>query len=124
MRRKLYWRASEPVRQAAKDLRVRMTDAERILWSVLRRDQIGGLRFRRQHAIGPFVLDFYRAPIKLAIELDGPIYDQQREHDQARTEALETLQIRVLRFPNEQVMSDLQSVVQEIEHAIGRAQTE
>jgi very-short-patch-repair endonuclease len=101
-----------------------MAEAERVLWSVLRRDQVGGLRFRRQHAIGPFILDFYCAAIKLGIELDGPIHDGQRELDQARTEALETLGIHILRFRNEQVTADLESVVREIEYAIGRAQAE
>lgn len=99
-----------------------MTDAERILWSALRRDRMGGLRFRRQHAMGPFILDFYCPAIKLCIELDGPIHDAQHQQDQARTEALETLGIRVIRFRNEQVMNDLQSVVKEIGCAIGRAQ--
>ena len=124
MRSKVRWRANEAVQEAAKDLRVRMTEAERMLWAVLRRDQMGGLRFRRQHAIGPFILDFYCASIRLGIELDGPIHDAQRELDQARTEALETQHIRVIRFRNEQVISDLESVVKEIGHAIGRAQAE
>ncbi len=122
MRRKPRWRAPEPVQEAAKDLRVRMTEAERLLWSALRRDQVGGLRFRRQHAIGPFVLDFYCPAIRLGIELDGPIHDQQRELDDARTEGLGTLQIRILRFRNEQVISDLPAVIKEIEYAVGRVQ--
>jgi very-short-patch-repair endonuclease len=124
MRSKVRWRANEAVQEAAKDLRVRMTEAERRLWSVLRRDQMGGLRFRRQHAIGPFILDFYCASIRLGIELDGPVHDAQRELDQARTEALETQRIRVIRFCNEQVIADLESVVKEIGYAIGHAQAE
>jgi very-short-patch-repair endonuclease len=124
MRRTLRWRAPQQVQQAAKELRARMTDAERLLWSVLRRDQMGGLSFRRQHPIGPFVLDFYCPAIKLCIELDGPIHDQQQELDQARTEALETLGIRVIRFRNEEVMDNLPGAVEEIRYAIGRAQSE
>ncbi|HLM66439.1 MAG TPA: endonuclease domain-containing protein [Longimicrobium sp.] len=110
------------MQEAAKELRLRMTEAERVLWSVLRRDQMGGLSFRRQHAIGPFILDFYCPAVRLGIELDGPIHDRQRELDHARTEGLGTLQIRILRFRNEQVISDLESVVREIQYAIGRAQ--
>lgn len=122
MRRKLRWRAPAQVQDAAKDLRQEMTEAERALWSVLRRDQLGGLRFRRQHAIGPFILDFYCASIKLGIEVDGPIHDRQQELDQARTEALETMQIRTLRFRNDQVLSDLPAVIEAIKYAIGRSQ--
>ena len=118
------WRATREVLEAAKDLRLRMTDAERVLWSALRRDQLGGLRFRRQHAVGPFILDFYCASAKLGIELDGPIHEQQREMDQARTEALHTLDIRIIRFRNDEVMQDLPAVVRQIENALGRVEAE
>ena len=74
------------------------------------------MRFRRQHAIGRFILDFYCPRHRLALELDGALHDEpdQREYDAARTEALEQLGIRVLRFRNEEVMQNLPSVLERI----------
>lgn len=120
MRIKRRWRTHEGVQEAARALRKDATEAERILWSALRGDRMGELRFRRQHPIGPFILDFYSAAVRLEIELDGPIHDAQRELDQARTEALATQKIRIIRFRNEQVMADLESVLQAIRVEIGR----
>ncbi|HEX6036442.1 endonuclease domain-containing protein [Longimicrobium sp.] len=124
MRIKRRWRTHEGVQEAAKALRKDMTEAERVLWSALRGEKVGGLRFRRQHAVGPFILDFYCPSARLGIELDGPIHEAQRELDQARTEALETQGIRIIRFPNERVMADLESVLQDIRVEIGRLQVE
>jgi very-short-patch-repair endonuclease len=117
MRRAARLRTSESIHQAAKALRRPMTPAEEVLWSVLRRNGVAGLHFRRQHPIGRFILDFYCAAKKLCIELDGPIHDEQHERDEARTQALAHQQIRVIRFRNEEVLSDLASVVRRIEVA-------
>jgi very-short-patch-repair endonuclease len=92
-----------------------MTEAEQVLWSALRRNGVLGLHFRRQHAIGRFILDFYCASRRLCVEVDGPIHDEQRDRDEARTEALERLNIRVLRFRNEEVLTNLPAVVRCIE---------
>lgn len=88
----------------SRQLRTRATPAEVALWRILRDRQLSGLKFRRQHAIGPFVTDFCCASIKLIVELDGAIHDQQMEQDQTRTEYLEQLGYRVVRFRNEEVM--------------------
>jgi very-short-patch-repair endonuclease len=114
MKREPRWRSSESVHQAAKALRRPMTEAEEVLWSALRRNQVAGLHFRRQHATGRFILDFYCAAKKLCVEIDGSIHDDQQERDQARTDALAYQQIRVIRFRNEEVLSDLASVVNRI----------
>ena len=119
MRREARWRTSGSIHQAAKALRRPMTPAEEVLWSVLRRNALAGLQFRRQHPIGRFILDFYCASKKLCIELDGPIHDAQPDRDEARTQALAHQQIRVIRFRNEEVLSDLASVVRRIEIAAG-----
>jgi very-short-patch-repair endonuclease len=117
MMREPRWRTSQSIHQAAKTLRRPMTEAEEVLWSALRRNQVAGLHFRRQHPIGRFILDFYCPARKLCVELDGPVHDEQCERDQARTDALAHQQIRVIRFRNEEVMSDLPSVVRRIQIA-------
>ncbi|HEV3050280.1 MAG TPA: endonuclease domain-containing protein [Longimicrobium sp.] len=100
--------------QAAREMRGQPTAAEEVLWGVLRQRQVAGLKFRRQHPVGRFVLDFYCPSCKLAVEVDGEVHDQQTERDAERTRALETYGYRVLRFRNEQVMHELPSVVQAI----------
>lgn len=117
MKREDRWRSSQSVHQAAKQLRRPMTHAEEVLWAALRRNQVADLHFRRQHALGRFILDFYCAAGKLCIEVDGPIHDEQRERDEARTQALAHQQIRVIRFRNDEVLNDLESVVRRIQIA-------
>jgi very-short-patch-repair endonuclease len=79
-----------------------MTQPERTLWAMLR-GQRTGLRFRRQHPVGPFILDFYCPSAKLAVEVDGPVHAGQEERDQRRTDWLAKEGIRVLRFTMEDV---------------------
>jgi very-short-patch-repair endonuclease len=104
---------TERTLEASRRLRSEMTPAEAVLWKAVRQEGIPGMRFRRQHAIGRFILDFYCPQHRVAVELDGAVHDEtnQREYDAARTEALEQLGIRVLRFRNEEVMQDLASVL-------------
>ncbi|HEU4882834.1 MAG TPA: endonuclease domain-containing protein, partial [Longimicrobium sp.] len=113
-------RIRAPILDAAKVHRQQPTEAERVLWSALRRQKLSGLPFRRQHPVGRFILDFYCPRKKLCVELDGPSHDGREIVDQARTEALATLNIRVIRFRNEEVLSDLPSVLQRIEAAVVR----
>jgi very-short-patch-repair endonuclease len=94
-----------------------MTPAEEVLWAALRRNQLAGLHFRRQHAMGRFILDFYCPSKKLCVELDGPIHDEQQERDEARTQTLAHQGIRVIRFRNDEVFSSLTSVLRRIELA-------
>jgi very-short-patch-repair endonuclease len=83
-------------------LRRRSTPAERVLWSLVRNRRLCGRKFRRQHPVGPFTLDFYCPAEALAIELDGPIHDDPRraEYDARRAAALNARGIRVLHVPN------------------------
>jgi very-short-patch-repair endonuclease len=106
--------ASEEVQAAARQLRREMTPAERQLWNGLRGWRLG--RFRRQHAIGPFILDFYCPAARLCIEVDGSVHDgaEQRVRDAARTDALATLGIRVVRFRNKEVLTDTRAVLRRI----------
>lgn len=91
---------------AARSLRKRATDAEQALWRRLRGRRLSGFKFRRQEPYGPFFLDFYCHEARLAIEVDGAGHAESSQIalDQARTEALATCGIRVLRFANADVL--------------------
>ena len=99
---------------AARCLRQQLTPAEATLWSALRRRQLAGLKFRCQHPLGRFIVDFYCPACKLVIEMDGDIHTHQRAYDEARTEQLQSFGYRVLRFTNEEVLSDLPDVLAHI----------
>jgi len=100
-----------------KALRNDMTPAEATLWRALKGSGVGGMKFRRQQGIGPFVLDFYCPAHRLGIELDGNSHDHKFEYDEKRTEYLREQGIRILRFSNEQVFTSLQGVLAEIVRA-------
>jgi very-short-patch-repair endonuclease len=93
---------SSKTTEAARFLRRRSTLPERLLWDHLRNRRFNGLKFRRQHTFGPYVLDFYCAELKLAIELDGPYHlrTEQAARDSERTSYLEARGMRLMRFTN------------------------
>ena len=95
-------RAPDFIRDRARSMRRDLTVHEKRLWYLLRRNQLG-LHFRRQHPVGPFILDFYRASAKLCVEIDGPLHDEQRDYDRRRTDWLMKEGIRVLRFSVEEL---------------------
>ena len=108
-------RGSTPeIEQAARKLRKNLTPAETRLWSALRNKQLEGLRFRCQHPVGNFILDFYCPSCKLVVEVDGKIHDRQTEYDRARTAKLAEYGYKILRFSNQQVMNNLPKVLAEI----------
>jgi very-short-patch-repair endonuclease len=109
---------SREVQQVAKQMRRDMTPAERVLWLALRGGKLRGLRWRAQHPVGQFVLDFYCPACRLAVELDGAHHNAQQEQDAARTTFLQAYGCRVLRFPNAQVLANLDSVLQAIAEAV------
>lgn len=100
----------------ARALRKVPTDAELRLWKALRRNQLNGLPFRRQHPIGPYVLDFYCPPAQVAIEIDGGQHtsERSRQHDQERSRWLHDHGIEVIRFWNNEVLSNLGGVLDAI----------
>ncbi|NTV55541.1 MAG: endonuclease domain-containing protein [Candidatus Moranbacteria bacterium] len=81
-----------------------------MLWSRLRRNALG-FKFRRQHSIGPYIVDFYCPEKKLAVELDGWQHGEKCEYDAERTRYLESLGLSVLRFWNDEVNENLDDVV-------------
>jgi very-short-patch-repair endonuclease len=95
-------------------LRSAPTDAEALLWRHLRARQISGYKFRRQHAVGPYVLDFFCHEAGLAIEVDGSQHMENGERDEARTRYLGTLGIRVVRYTNIEVLTETDSVLEAI----------
>ena len=111
---------SAEVRQVARLLRRSEAPAERMLWRVLRNRSVNGLRFRRQHPLDGFVLDFYCPDARLCVELDGAVHDAQEERDAARTAYLAARRITVIRFRNEEVLTDLGSVLHRIATAAAR----
>ncbi len=100
--------------QRAKELRQNMTPTEKILWQYLRANRLSGLHFRRQQIIDGFIVDFYCHAACLAIELDGEIHQQQVEYDAERDTILQAKGLKLLRFLNEEVLSDIDSVIQVI----------
>lgn len=91
------------------------TEAEAFLWKILRGKSISGRKFRRQHSIENYIVDFYCAEEKLVIELDEKIHLNQKEMDFDRDKRLKELGYTVLRFENERVFRDLENVVSIIE---------
>ncbi|MGL4574874.1 MAG: endonuclease domain-containing protein [Burkholderiaceae bacterium] len=94
-----------------------MTDAERKLWQRLRGEQLG-VKFRRQHPVLDYVLDFVALEIKLVVEVDGGQHAEQTKYDQQRTADLEAAGFKVLRFWNNEVLSEIESVVEVILNAV------
>ena len=91
----------------AGELRQNQTEAEAKLWSRLRAHRMAGVQFRRQHAIGNYVVDFCSPRRKIVIELDGSQHLDQAEYDLERTKYLEAKGYRVLRFWNNEVMNEI-----------------
>jgi len=110
----------DTIRQHAAELRRNATDAENLLWRLLRNQQLANAKFRRQHAVPPYILDFYCNELKLAVELDGGQHNQPtgRAHDARRTEYLHARGIEVLRFWNHDVLRDTEAVLEAIYQAI------
>jgi very-short-patch-repair endonuclease len=99
-----------------KELRNNPTQAEKMLWSMLQRSNLGGCKFRRQHSVGAYILDFYCPAKRLAVELDGDSHftDEAMAADLERTAYLNTFNIKVLRFLNTDVYDKLQEVCERI----------
>ena len=106
------WEKLKPI---AHEMRVEPTQAEKSLWKYLRKHQLHGLSFRRQHCLGQFIVDFYCSKAKLVIEIDGLIHQYQGEEDSVRQEYLENLDLKVLRFSNDMVLNDVDEVIRQIQ---------
>ena len=94
----------------ARKLRSHLTEAESLLWMHLRYRQIGGYKFRRQHPVGHYIVDFACLEKKLIIEVDGGQHAQRVEDDNIRTEELQSQGFQVLRFWNGEILGEIESV--------------
>ena len=112
------------IESAARWLRKNMTPAEQQLWAVLKDRQLNGSKFRAQHPVGLFIIDFYCPACRLMIEVDGSVHDTQADHDKARTEHLKNHGYSVLRFTNDEITNHLPDVLNTIRQTITRLKSE
>ena len=111
----------DPTRAMARILRKDMTDAELFLWQRLRRRQLDGFRFRRQHPIGPYIADFACLEPKLVVELDGSQHLDQLDEDAERTAFMERQGFMLVRFWNDEIFKETKWVLQAISDALRSA---
>ena len=102
----------------ARQLRRDQTPAEKLLWPWLRANRMLGFKFRRQHPVGPFFLDFACVDLAFGIELDGGIHETQVAYDASRDEFLHDRDWEILRIKNEDVVSQLHAVLEMIAQEI------
>ncbi len=102
------------------------TPAEEMLWNALKGKQLGGYKFRRQHPISNYILDFYCHVAKLAIEIDGAYHlsEEQKQYDTNRTADLLDLGIREIRFTNSQIIHNIEKVLEDIVATISNPSAE
>lgn len=109
----------EATTSQARHLRQRSTDAENLLWRHLRNRRLRGVKFRRQRAVGPYIVDFYCPEAALVIEIDGGGHLEQVEADRKRTAYLESHGVKVLRFWNDEVLQQTETVLECIAGELG-----
>lgn len=104
----------------ARSLRRSMTRSEQRLWLAVRGKQLGGVKFRRQHVLGPYVVDFFCSARRLAIEIDGGVHqdDEQQVHDARRDAWMHGQGVRVLRIPDKLVRDNIEAVLRLIAEAV------
>jgi len=109
------WARLKPL---ARQMRREPTEAEALLWQHLRNHRLLGFKFRRQHSIERFIVDSYCAEARLVVEVEGPIHQYQQEEDRIRQAFLESQGLRVLRFPNQDVLRNPEQVIRQISAAL------
>ena len=116
----MYYGADSETLRAAHILRRSMTKAEAVLWKKLRDRNVFSIKFRRQHPVYNFIVDFYSHEYKLVIEVDGEIHNDEiaSRYDLGRTEVLNNFGLKVIRFTNNQILYSLDSVIEKIQREI------
>lgn len=114
--------ASPKIFENARALKREMTIAEKLLWKQLKSRKLKNLKFRRQHPIDKFIVDFYCHEFKLIIEIDGSVHEiaEVKEHDVGREFELIQMGYRILRFTNEMVIDSIENVLEEIQKSTCR----
>ena len=118
-----YYGSSPKTEDRAKSLRRESTEAGKLFWKIVRNRAVNGLKFRRQHPIGHFIVDFYCHEVKLAIELDGDVHDvdEVKQYDKARQKIIEELGITLLRFDNEVIFTNPDEALVKILEYVNKA---
>ena len=116
----MYYGADSNTLRAAHILRRSMTKSEAVLWKRLKDRKLFNSKFRRQHPVNIFIVDFYCHEYKLVIEVDGDIHNDEiaSQYDLGRTEVLNKFGLKVIRFTNDQVLYSLNSVIEKIQREI------
>ena len=116
MKEDLHFGASKRLIELAKELRKNETETEKLLWKALRNRHLHGIKFRRQHPVYNYIVDFYCHDAKLAVEVDGKIHQnkENKEYDVERTQELNNFGITVLRFTNSQIEKNTDFVLDSI----------
>ena len=119
MKRGMFYKANPLIFENARELRKKLTPAEQTFWLRLK-EQFPKYKFRRQHPISIYIADFYCHELKLVIEIDGPIHDSEEAKlaDEKRQKYLENLNLTVIRFTNEQIKNEVESVIEIVSSTI------
>ena len=125
MEKKMFYGASNLLFEKARALRNNMTQVELVLWEYLRQRPLG-FKFRRQHPLGIYIVDFYCHKVKLVIEVDGNIHDVEevKMNDVVRQKQIEAEGITVMRFSNDEVLKSMETVIQKINILLTRSSQE
>lgn len=120
----MFFGASPVIHKQAKALRKKQTEAEKVLWNFLSNHQLK-VKFRRQHPVSQFIVDFYCHEIKLVIEADGKIHlgKEKKEYDEMRNEHLEGFGLHIIRFSNNEILENIAEVIQQIQVKINSLKT-
>ena len=108
--RNMFYGAGKNIFEKAHLLRNRMTLCEKIMWDELRNRRTFKVRFRRQHPIDIFIVDFYCHKYKLVVEVDGDIHSFQKDYDEGRTAELERFDLKIIRFTNQEILNNIEKV--------------
>jgi very-short-patch-repair endonuclease len=114
----MFYGAEPYIFARAKALRQNMTPAEVKLWDRLKNNQLGGFRFKAQHPVYKFIVDFYSHKARLVVEVDGEIHKNSVEYDQNRTTELEKYELKIIRFTNQEIETNIEDVVKRIRECL------
>lgn len=118
----MFYKATPSIFQNAKYLRQNMTLEEKILWEKLRKNQLG-VRFKPQHPIENFIVDFYCHKAKLIIEIDGEVHNFQKPYDLGREAELKKYELKIIRFTNKEVIDTIDLVINKIKKKLHEIST-
>jgi very-short-patch-repair endonuclease len=109
---------NKTLKERRQELRNNQTESEKLFWKFISKNKILGLRFLRQYGVGPYILDFYCPKIRLGIELDGKIHEKNKLYDKDREKYLDGLDIKIIRFQNDDVLKNIKKVLNNLQNEI------